>query len=95
MPMLLFDAVWIVQNILIFVWEVKAILRLVRANPKQRCYKTLWNEYISFWNLVDWASLVNALFLILFFMLLLSSGRTWEAPAAPAFAIPRRPGSRS
>merc|ERR1719343_709055 len=57
--MLVCDVLWVSMLIYITFSELKEIVHVIRNREKgQKFYQALRAEYISFWNIVDWISLV-------------------------------------
>eukprot|EP00746_Dinoflagellata_sp_MGD_P085766 gnl/MRDRNA2_/MRDRNA2_33937_c0_seq2.p1 gnl/MRDRNA2_/MRDRNA2_33937_c0~~gnl/MRDRNA2_/MRDRNA2_33937_c0_seq2.p1 ORF type:complete len:966 (+),score=177.31 gnl/MRDRNA2_/MRDRNA2_33937_c0_seq2:160-2898(+) len=67
-PMAICDAIWLLSLLYIFVSESREMIGVVWAS-KQRFYKSLWEDYIGFWNVVDWVSVVSALLICLSYIL--------------------------
>jgi len=66
--------VWILSCMYVFRSEAKEIVDLVRAKKKP-WYLTIADDYIGFWNCVDWISIgIAAIISVLFLMLNLSIG---------------------
>jgi len=57
--MLICDIIWILALTYILVQEVKEVIRVVQFS-QERWYKSLKNEYLSMWNIVDWISIFVA-----------------------------------
>jgi len=55
-PMLISDCVWISMLLYTLVNEVREIFYVIKKSSG-RWYKSLYRDYISFWNLVDWISI--------------------------------------
>mmetsp|Transcript_15519 Transcript_15519/g.24574 ORF Transcript_15519/g.24574 Transcript_15519/m.24574 type:complete len:870 (-) Transcript_15519:59-2668(-) len=67
LPMWLADLFWVCANLYVMVTESKEIFGLIRVS-KQRFYKTLWEDYFSVWNLIDWVSIIVAILIIQFYI---------------------------
>mmetsp|Transcript_29682 Transcript_29682/g.54020 ORF Transcript_29682/g.54020 Transcript_29682/m.54020 type:complete len:891 (-) Transcript_29682:54-2726(-) len=58
-PMLVFDAIWIISLLKVVVGELTDIWKIARYR-KGRWYVSLYEEYLSPWNVVDWISVFMA-----------------------------------
>lgn len=61
--MLACDFIWLLALTYILVGEIKEVIRTVHSS-KERWYSTLWNDYVGFWNVVDWLSIMVAYFVV-------------------------------
>mmetsp|Transcript_73367 Transcript_73367/g.203659 ORF Transcript_73367/g.203659 Transcript_73367/m.203659 type:complete len:903 (+) Transcript_73367:149-2857(+) len=78
LPLLLFmlacDACWIGLLLYIFVLEVKEVVGIIRGAGNE-WFTAIMNDYLHFWNVVDWASFfVAAVVVALFLQLHAASG---------------------
>jgi hypothetical protein len=67
LPMWIADAIWVLANLYVVTMESKELIHLVR-HSKERCYKAIWDEYVSVWNMIDWVSIVVAFLIVQFFI---------------------------
>jgi len=72
-PMLACDAIWCCMLLFILVTEVKEIVHVIRVGEGPHWYNSLKDDYIAFWNVIDWMSICLALIVIIFFAQLTSS----------------------
>lgn len=56
-PIWIADAVFIFSLSKVFFAEMRE-LRHVVASSTQRCYVSIWNDYIALWNIIDWTSII-------------------------------------
>lgn len=73
--MLLADIVWLCAVLFVCRTELRELVEMVRSKQKV-WYKTLADDYLSFWNFIDWISIFIALLIIVRFFMLNSSTET-------------------
>jgi len=61
--------VWTMSVLYVMSSELKEIIELVRSKRKP-WYQTVGDDYLGFWNVVDWISIVLAMIIIAFFAML-------------------------
>lgn len=77
--MVISDVVFLASLMWVFVSESVEIVRVVRSS-KSRFYVSLAEDYIGFWNAIDWISIgTSALICILFAQLLVSTSEVVES----------------
>lgn len=67
--MLFADAVWLLSLLYVLIGETREVISVIRGS-KDRFYKSLWDDYIGIWNMVDWISILIAFMVVLFYMFL-------------------------
>jgi len=65
--MVLCDAVWMFILTQVFFSEVLEMVAVVRASTA-RWYKSIWQDYVAFWNTVDWISIAVAYLVFAFYL---------------------------
>jgi hypothetical protein len=66
-PTWIADILWCGALAYVMVTESKEIVNLVR-NSKERWYRTIWDDYVDIWNVIDWVSIIVALFIVQFYI---------------------------
>lgn len=61
------DFIWLVSLVYIIVVEMKEIVEVLRMGD-MRWYQALYVEYVDFWNVVDWLSILVAIVVVSFFV---------------------------
>jgi hypothetical protein len=70
--MLFCDFVYLAALGKVFVAEVKEIIKTIQSS-KESWYKAVYEDYVAFWNIVDWISILCALLVVTMFFILLFS----------------------
>eukprot|EP00930_Biecheleria_cincta_P084570 TRINITY_DN74018_c0_g1_i1.p1 TRINITY_DN74018_c0_g1~~TRINITY_DN74018_c0_g1_i1.p1 ORF type:complete len:868 (+),score=157.24 TRINITY_DN74018_c0_g1_i1:78-2681(+) len=68
LPVLFFASVWILCLFYIMYHEIKEIYHVVMHPVHDGLFKTLWEEYMHFWNVVDWISIGEAILVVILFL---------------------------
>lgn len=58
------DCIWVFSLTYILIQEVKEVIRVVQVS-KFQWYTSLYEDYLAFWNVVDWVSILVAYFVVL------------------------------
>jgi len=61
------DLVWVLSLTYILFGELKEIVHVIHTT-KERWYKAVWNDYVAFWNTVDWISILAAFSVVVCFI---------------------------
>jgi hypothetical protein len=69
--MLLSDIVWFACVLWVCKGEVRDMIDLIKSS-KKRWYHTLADDYLGFWNFVDWVSILIAFAIVVRFVMLLN-----------------------
>ena len=73
-PVMVFAGIWLVCVCYIFINEIIEIISVIR-NAETRWHRALLEDYLGFWNIVDWLSIsVAAVVVVLWFGLAMESG---------------------
>lgn len=70
LPVLFFASIWIFCLAYIMFHEIKEIYHVVRQPSHGGVFKTLREEYMHFWNIVDWISIAEAIAVVILFLAL-------------------------
>mmetsp|Transcript_90191 Transcript_90191/g.160642 ORF Transcript_90191/g.160642 Transcript_90191/m.160642 type:complete len:855 (+) Transcript_90191:87-2651(+) len=57
--MLFCDLVWVLGVTKVFIAEVKDMVYVIQSS-KSEWYTAIWEDYLAFWNIVDWVSILCA-----------------------------------
>lgn len=73
-PMVMCDVLWVLLLLYVFINELREIVRVIR-NSKDWFWKSIRDDYIDHWNIVDWVSMGLAFFVVqMFLQLFLETG---------------------
>lgn len=75
-PMMICDAVWLIMLVYIMTSELKEIINVIRMGDGPHWYHSLRDDYIAFWNVVDWMAIIVAIVVLIFFGLWLAANAT-------------------
>merc|ERR1719357_948705 len=78
-PMFAIDAIWVGALLYIMLSELKEVFLVIRMGDGPHWYNSLKDDYIAFWNCVDWMAIVVAIALLGLFGGLLSASITMQA----------------
>lgn len=67
---LFFASIWVISLVYIMIKETKEIYHVMRYPQHKGIFKNLWEEYMHFWNVVDWVSIVVAIAIVILFLML-------------------------
>lgn len=67
--MLLADFIWIVSNLKVLIGESQEVFSVIRSS-KERWYKSLQDDYLGPWNMVDWIAMMIAFIIVILYFLM-------------------------
>lgn len=73
LAMVLFDCIWLMMVGYMFITEAQDIVRVLRVGDGPHFYNSLWDDYVSLWNMVDWISIIISLTIVSLFGVMMTN----------------------